>query len=528
MKLTTGEEMRSVDKKAREEYGIAELVLMENAGSFAARTLAESLGSVEGESIVVVAGSGNNGGDALVAARHLVCQGARVKVFLAGEREHLKESPAAVLHTLEAMGLDIADLDSDRDFDRLRLALRFAGGVVDGILGTGFQGELRKKTLRILELINESHAFILSLDIPSGVSSDTGDVETLAIRADATATFGVPKPGHFLGAGALCTGKLFVDAIGLPPALLSSDDIKQSLIDDELAQEILPQRDWAAHKGTCGNLLVVAGSRGMTGAAALSSMAALRAGAGLVTLAVPQSLQEMMAIKLTEVMTMAIPETEQKGILSGMKAIEALQKNASHYDAILLGPGLGRAPETLELVRIVAKEAPCPVVLDADAIFAFRGHTDAFRDFRNVPILTPHLGEMAGLLGISVAEIRKDLVGTARQAAQELQAIFVMKSECTLVAYPDGDVFFTTKGNAGMATAGAGDVLAGTVLGLMKQLKEMALSPLLGVYLHGLAGDLAQEDQGDGLVAGDILSALGRARRSLVDKQDTFVHSKGC
>lgn len=527
MKLATGEEMREVDKRAREEYGLSELVLMENAGSFAARTLADCLGGIGGKSLVIVAGSGNNGGDALVAARHLSCLGARVKVFLAGEREHLKESPAAVLHTLERMGIDISSLDSDRDFDRLRLALRFAGGVVDGILGTGFQGELRKKTLRILESINESHAFVLSLDIPSGVNGDTGDVETLAIHADATVTFGVPKPGHFLAAGARSTGKLFVDSIGLPPSLLSSDDIKQSLIDDELALEILPQRDWAAHKGTCGNLLVVAGSRGMTGAAALSSMAALRAGAGLVTLAVPESLQELLAAKLTEVMTLPLPEEANlAGRPAGLHAIETLQKSAGHYDAMLLGPGLGRAPETLELVRIVAKEAPCPVVLDADAIFAFRGHLGDFQDFRKVPILTPHLGEMAGLLGLSAAEIRKDLVGTVRRAAQDLQAIFVMKSECTLVAYPDGDVFFTTKGNAGMATAGSGDVLAGTVLGLLKQMKEMALAPLLGVYLHGLAGDLAYEEQGDGLVAGDILASLGRARRTLMDRKAAFVHSK--
>ncbi len=518
MKLTTGEEMREVDKKAREEYGIAELVLMENAGSFAARALSESLGGAEGKSIVLLAGSGNNGGDALVAARHLAGMGARVKVFFAGERDHLKESPRAVLHTLEAMGLDVAALESDRDFDRLRLALRFAHGVVDGILGTGYKGELRKKTLRILELINEIHAFVLALDIPSGVDGDTGEVATLAIRADATVAFGLPKPGHFLGKGAECTGRLLVDPIGLPPALLESEEIRQALIDDKLAEDLLPRRDWAAHKGTCGNLLVLAGSQGMTGAACLSSMAALRAGAGLVTLAAPESLQPILATKLTEVMTLPVPEGEaQEGRISGMKAVEALSKIVSHYDAILLGPGLGRNQETLELVRIVAAEAPCPLVLDADAIFAFRGHTETLRDFQHTPILTPHLGEMAGLLGLSVAEIRRDLVGTVRRAAMDLKAIFVMKSECTLVAYPDGNVFFTTKGNAGMATAGTGDVLAGTVAGLLKQLKDRTLAPLLAVYLHGLAGDLAYEEMGDGLLAGDILSALGRARRHLME-----------
>lgn len=291
MKIALAEEMRGIDRKAAETYGVEELVLMENAGHRAAEAVCDLLGKPAGKSVLVLAGMGNNGGDAFAAARHLANAGVRVKVFEIGELSHQKPSAAKNRAIDEAMGIERYALASDRDWDRLSVAMKFADLIVDGLLGTGFAGELRKPVLRLIELVNSAGRPVLSIDIPSGVASDTGAVTSVAIEAAATLTLGLPKPGHFFSPGAECTGKLLVDDIGLPPPLLSDDAIHQSLLDAELAKTLLPPRLQGVHKGMCGRVLVIAGSRGMTGAAYLSSLAALKAGAGLVTLAVPESLE---------------------------------------------------------------------------------------------------------------------------------------------------------------------------------------------------------------------------------------------
>lgn len=521
MKVSLVKEMRRIDQTAAEHYGIPEPLLMENAGHRAAEQMAELMRGVKGKTLCILSGSGNNGGDALAAARHLFNQGARLKLFLAGNPDHFKESAAGMYQVLQKMGLDIHRLECDRDWDRLHFALKLADGVLDGILGTGFSGELRKPTLRVIEEINAAGKPVLSIDIPSGVEADTGRVLSVAVRADRTLVLGLPKPGHLLSPGAEHCGSWVVDDIGLPAPLLEEEQIHQALLDDEMASLLLPVRARSAHKGTCGRILVIAGSRGMTGAAELAASAALRAGAGIVTLAVPESLHDLMEIKLTEVMTRPIPE-ETPGIFGGEAALAALLSLASEYDAVLIGPGLGRAEETMELVRFFTAKVNKPLVLDADAIYAFRSCPDDLSALPQIPVLTPHIGEMAGLLGVPVPELRDSLLPVVRDAAAEYQSVLVVKSECTIVAYPDGDVFFTTKGNPGMATAGSGDVLAGTIAGLMKQTKS-ALAPLLGVYLHGAAGDLAYERKGEALIASDIREALPEARIPLQKKIKTNI-----
>mgnify|MGYP004451383175 FL=1 len=513
MKVSLAEEMRQIDKKAASEYAVPEIILMENAGHRSAEVMDNLLAGVAGKTVVVLVGSGNNGGDALTAARHLYNMGAKLKIFLAGNSEHFSASTKVMYEILTKMGLEIYELTSDHDWDRLHLALKFANGVVDGILGTGFQGELRKKTLRLIEEINTAAKTTLAIDIPSGVEADTGNISTVAVKATATVTFGLPKVGHLFCPGGEAAGKLIVDDIGIPAKLLNDSSIKQALIDDMMAAALFPKRPCAVHKGTCGRILVIAGSRGMTGAAALAAASALRAGAGLVTLAVPESLHDIMEVKLTEVMTKGIPDAGS-GFLAGEEALQALLELSKDYDAVLIGPGLGRASATQELVRKFASEVKIPLIMDADAIFAFTSQPDLLGKLPQIPVLTPHLGEMARLLGVSVVELRGALVEIAREAAKEYQSILVIKSECTLVAYPDGDVFFTSKGNAGMATAGSGDVLAGTIAGVMKQ-TDGGLAPLLGVYLHGLAGDLAFAAKGEGLIAGDICENLQQAIQNL-------------
>ena len=513
MKIALSDEMRNIDKVTAEVYGLPELLLMESAGHRTAQAMASLLQGVRDKTICVLAGSGNNGGDALAAARYLHNMGAKVKVFITCEEAHLKPAAGRMEKTAVQMGLEIHKLEEDRDWNRLHLALKFTDAILDGLLGTGFKGELKKKILRLIEEVNEVGKKVLSIDIPSGVEADTGRISSVAVAADMTLTLGLPKVGHLLSPGTEMTGELIVDDIGIPQKLLQSDKIQQTLLDDSLAATLLPLRGHAVHKGDCGKILVIAGSLGMTGAAALAATSALRAGAGVVTLAVPESLQPLLASQLMEVMVQPVPE-KTAGIFGGEGALKSLLALADKHDAVLIGPGLGRAMETQELVRMFVSRVNKPLIMDADAIYAYRSQIDDLSKLPQVPVLTPHLGEMAGLLGVSVDDLRTSLLPIVREAAAEYQCILVVKSECTMVVYPDGMAFFTTKGNSGMATAGSGDVLAGTIAGLTMQ-TESGLAPLVGVYLHGLAGDIAYAEKGEALIAGDIREKLAGARQEL-------------
>lgn len=512
MKLALVEEMRAIDKKASEVYGIPEILLMENAGREAAVQMAGLLGDLNGRKICILAGSGNNGGDAFVAARHILNRGARVQVFLAGNPAHFTTAAALNRDIAVHMGIEVYVLETERDWDKLQVVLRFTDGIVDGILGTGFQGVLREPVERLVRLVNETGKPVLSIDIPTGVEADTGTVASEAIRANITLTLGLPKLGHLFCPGESCTGKLVVDDIGIPYQLLGDEGIQQTFLDSAIAQTALLPRPLDAHKGTCGHILVVAGSRGMTGAAVLASTAVLKSGAGIAVLAVPESLHDVLEMKLTEVMTR--PVAEQKPGVFGLSALESLLELSKQADAILIGPGLGRDAETMQLVRDFCARVDKPLLLDADAIFAYREVAASLAEFKHIPILTPHLGEMAGLLGITVSELKGALLEITREAAREYHAVFVVKSECTIIVYPNGQTFVTSKGNPGMATAGVGDVLAGTIAGLLRQSAD-GLSPLVGVYLHGFAGDLAAAELGNGLLASDILERLPIARTEL-------------
>ncbi len=512
MKIALANQMREIDKKAIEEYGISEIVLMENAGRKVAEAVSHVLKTVSKKSVCILAGSGNNGGDALVAARYLSNLGARIKVFLIGNKNHRTDSLNIQMKTLRAMGIELQVLETDRAWDRLQVTLRFSDAIVDGILGTGFSGQLRPAVLRLVRLVNSTNKPVISVDIPSGVEADSGEVGEAAINATCTMTLGLPKFGHYICPGASFVGELIVDDIGIPEQLLN-DDIHQTVIDDEFAQTLLPARPKDSHKGSVGKILIIAGSRGMTGAASLASMSALKAGAGLVTLAVAESLNSIFEVKLTEVMTIPLPEIKT-GLIGGDKAVNQLLTIADKFDAILIGPGLGREKETLEMVQKISETVDKPLILDADALFAFNGKIDSLRLCKQIPVLTPHLGELAAILNSTVDEIRRNLIETVRKAAKDYRAIFVAKCETTVVAYPNGEVFVSALGNEGMATAGCGDVLAGTVAGLMKQ---TPFAPIAGVYLHGTAGNIAFDSKKDGLIASDVMNNIPLAIKKLRD-----------
>ena len=411
---------------------------------------------------------------------------------------------------LRGMGVELQQLESDRAWERLQVTLRFSDAVVDGILGTGFSGQLRPGALRLIRLVNAAKKITVAIDIPSGVDADTGAVGEAAMQADCTVALGLPKVGHYICPGASYVGKLIVDNIGLPADLLS-DEIHQTLVDDELALTFLPARPKDSHKGTCGKILIIAGSRGMTGAASLAAMSAMKVGAGLVTLATPESLNPIYEMKLTEVMTAPLDEVKQ-GIIGGDKAAEKILDLSEKADAILMGPGLGRERETQALVRKIVEEVDKPLILDADAIYPFNGKADDLKVCKQIPILTPHLGELGALLNIPVEKLRSSLVAEVRRAAQEYRAVIVAKCETTIVGYPNGEIFISPLGNSAMASGGCGDVLAGAIAGLMKQ---TPFAPLTGVWLQGTAGNFAAEKNAEGLIASDVMNHLPTAIKKL-------------
>ncbi|MBR3498231.1 MAG: NAD(P)H-hydrate dehydratase [Selenomonadaceae bacterium] len=510
MKVALAKQMHEIDKSAVEEYGLPELSLMESAGHRVFEATKNLLGGVSKKSICILAGSGNNGGDALTAARYLSNAGARVKIFLLGDKDHRTASLNVQMRILRGMGVELQQLESDRAWERLQVTLRFSDAVIDGVLGTGFSGQLRPAALRLIRLVNSAKKITVAIDIPSGVEADTGSVGEAAMLADCTVALGLPKIGHYVCPGASHVGKLLVDDIGLPAELLN-DEIHQTLVDDELALTFLPARPKDSHKGTCGKILIVAGSRGMTGAASLAAMSAMKVGAGLVTLAVPESLNPIYEMKLTEVMTAPLDEVKL-GIIGGDKASEKILDLAEKVDAILLGPGLGRERETQALVKKIVAEVDKPLILDADAIYPFNAHADELKACKQIPILTPHLGELSALLDIPVEKLRPALVPEVRRAAQEYRAIIVAKCEATVVGYPNGEIFISPLGNSSMASGGCGDVLAGAIAGLMKQ---TPFAPLTGVWLQGTAGNFAAEEKAEGLIASDVMNHLPAAIKKL-------------
>lgn len=509
MKATTAAEMREIDQTATQLYGIPGIVLMENAGGEIARKIQSILGEVPGKKVCIFAGKGNNGGDGYVVARHLFNQGAKVKVFLLGSSKNITGDAKINLDIITNMEINILEITSERDWDQVKIAVAFADCLLDGILGTGFRGAIDGEVARAIEIMNNSGRAIVAVDIPSGVDANTGQVRGGAVKACHTVTLGLPKPGLLLYPGAAYAGVITVANIGLPSSLLLDNEIKQNMITAAEVRNLLPPRQADAHKGSCGKVLIVAGSQGLTGAAALSSQAALRAGAGLVTLGIGESLHDIMEAKLTEVMTKPLPEIIKGAI--GRKAVPYIEEFAGECNVLAIGPGIGRQEETMTAVRELVKSVSCPLVIDADGLQSLVGFTEILPDLSGVAVLTPHPGEMARLIGLSPERINQDRIGIARQAAGQWGSIVVLKGARTVIAFPDGEVYINTTGNAGMATGGTGDVLTGVIAAFIAQGLSSHAAAVAGVYIHGLAGDIAAHNGGIGLTASDVIQALPAA-----------------
>ena len=510
MRLLSREEMRQVDNIAINDYGIPGSVLMENAGRALADEAVNMLGEVAGKKIIIIAGGGNNGGDGLVAARHLYNKGALIRIFMLIPGDSLRGDALLNWQIVKKMAIESQDISDERHLKIMKVAFFQADLLIDAIFGTGLSENIRGIALPLINLVNEAGLPVLSCDIPSGICADSGRPLGVAVKATRTVTFGLGKIGLYQAEAAPYVGILKVADISLPREAIESMSGRKELIDDEFCRHWLKPRAKNTHKGDYGHVLVLAGSPSMPGAAILSAKSVLRMGAGLLTVALPALVRTSFSANLPEAMHLILPQNSE-GVIS-KDAAEAIVNFSA--DAILIGPGLGRRDETAQLVRNVVAMAKVPLVLDADALYAFSGRTEELKKAKMPPVLTPHPGEMARLSGLSIDEIQKNRVKIASLFAKEWQSIVVLKGAGTVVADPSGRIFINSTGNPGMATAGSGDVLAGALVSLIAQGLPNAISAALAVFLHGKAGDIAAEELSNaGIMAMDIVNYLPKAQK---------------
>jgi hydroxyethylthiazole kinase-like uncharacterized protein yjeF len=503
MKVLTAAQMRDVDRRTM-ELGIPGLILMENAGHRVVEFLGSKFDPLDQQRIVVLCGKGNNGGDGMVVARqlHTRIKPRRLDVALTADPGELQGDAAENYRMLRVCGCPVAA--------GLRPEMREATIVIDALLGTGLKGPAAGESLALIREINSGfpRAKIVALDIPSGLGSDSGAIPGESVRADYTVTFTAPKVGQVLPPACDQVGELHVCPIGSPASLFEDDDsIFLSLVEPGMFRGLLQARMPGSHKGDFGHVLVVGGSRGKTGAAAMAGMAALRAGAGLVTVASAQSAVPVIASHAPELMTEALPETEDGGI--SRAALDRLADLIRGKDVVALGPGLGTHPETVEVARRLAAEVPQYLVIDADGLNALAGSEFKGRNL----ILTPHPGEMGRLTGKRPAEVQADRVTAARSFASERGLTLALKGQRTLIAFADGRVWVNPTGSPAMATGGSGDILTGMLAGLLAQApQELEAAVAAAVYLHGRAGELGAAALGErALIATDLLEFLPEA-----------------
>ena len=513
MKLVTAKEMKALDVQAQNDYAMPGILLMDNAAQAVAEAVHEALTALEGERVVIFCGGGNNGGDGLGAARWLQSYGVSVRAFVVGAALDAVQGDAALeLAMFTKAGGRVEALSTEDDWVLAELAASKADVLVDALLGTGFNGELEGDVLRACELLNKSEKYILAVDIPTGVNADNGAVCEQAVRADHTVTMALVKTGLLLYPGREYCGDIELADISMPVKLVEDYQSNKYRLTDEIVRELLPLRKANAHKGDAGRVVICAGSPGYTGAAALASDAAVKAGAGLVSLYTPLSSRDVLAIKLTEVMVHGLLE-RMPGILGGGAASD-VASSAEAADVLAIGPGLGTSESTQEAVRTILQKITTPVVIDADALTALAGHTEILAAMQAQKVLTPHPGEMARLTGLEIAEIEADRINVAKKYAEQWQAIVVLKGAPTVIGCPNGTVYVNSTGNSSLATGGSGDVLTGIIAGLAAQEISLQEAAICGVYLHGLAAELTGIDIG--LAAGELAALLPQAREQVL------------
>lgn len=504
MKIVTAEIMKRLDRRTIEDFGIPGMVLMENAARSVVNALRRNFPDLPKRRVALFAGRGNNGGDALAVARYLHNKKIFYRVYLLAEKSELRDEAAANLEILTKMGGEIVTIVNSEDLANLKMQIAHHDLFIDGIFGTGLKGPIKGLAFDVIDFLNSLQRPIVAIDLPSGVDADTGQIWGICVKATLTVTFGLPKRGLFIYPGAQYCGHLLIADISIPEAAINQETIKEYIMEAAEFARLLPPRQPNTHKGDFGHLFVLAGSPGKTGAAAMVCEAAVRVGAGLVTLGIPESLNPILEVKLTEAMTEPLPETKEKAL--SLSALNRIRELMYRKTALALGPGLSLNPQTTRLVQKILRENVLPVVVDADGLSAITGKTDILKRSRAPIILTPHPGEMARLLGMSIPEIQQNRIEVARRFAEENKVILILKGARSLIASPEGEVFVNPTGNPGMASGGMGDVLTGMIGGFLAQGLPALEAAKLGVFLHGLVGDFVAYKKGErGLAATDLI-----------------------
>lgn len=531
MNILTSEQMRALDRETIEETGIPGIILMENAGIQLYNFLELTFEDLEDKKITVICGKGNNGGDGMVLARQLVMRGYSPEVILLASTGDVTGDAEVNLRILENMDIPLVEISSEEEWLEIVEVLEENDIIVDAILGTGIDKPLEGLYAAVVEDINVFDCFILSVDIPSGLFSDQVSPSPLAVEADATVTFTAPKIAHILSRQVSCIGELSIVPIGTPDELLLGLEAAGNtpqVLSEEMLSGLTILRPASSYKGSYGHVGIIAGSRGKSGAAVLGSLAALRAGSGLVTSFLPDGIQDRVSCLIPEIMTEGFAETETGALSLG--SADPIALFAVNKDAVGLGPGLTTHPETMEVVYELIRRLKTPAVIDADALNAVAQDTDLLLTGDKPPlVLTPHPGEFARLSGLDRKVILDDPIGTASSFAEEFQVWLVLKDFRTVIAAPNGSVVVSPFGNPGMATAGMGDVLTGiltsvlgqySAAGLLTDQRGVTEAVCLGVGLHGIAGDIASlETCYESLVAGDVIDSLPDAYEYLEEAE---------
>ena len=517
MKVLTSKQMKRIDRKAIEEIGIIGPILMENAGLQITNAIREKFPEIDKEKIVIVAGKGNNGGDGFVIARHLFNQGCDPHVLLLASKGDVKGDAALNLRIAEKIGIKIDEVSSIKEWTNHKKKLLNSTLIVDAIFGTGFMKAAEGLYATVIKDINKSKAYKVAVDIPSGISSDTFQVIGPCVKADLTVTMAAPKIAHVFPPAEEYVGELKVADISVPPFLFEDDELKLEMVEKQTLVPYFKSRKKDSHKGTYGHLFIVSGSLGKTGAAIMAGKAALKMGAGLVTVGIPQSCLPIVARSMVELMTEPLSETSEKTLSS--EALEKVLNLLDGKDALLLGPGISTHESTSELVLSLLQRMDIPAVLDADALNILAANPELLKSLRRPAILTPHPGEFARLLHISTKEVVEKKLELVPQFTESYGVYLVLKGYRTLTSTPEGKVYINPTGNPGMATAGSGDVLSGMIASMIIQEKNILEAVLAAVYIHGLSGDIGARRLGEmPLTAGNIITYLPNAIKEISEE----------
>jgi hydroxyethylthiazole kinase-like uncharacterized protein yjeF len=525
MRVLNSAQMREADRRTIEDIGIPSLVLMENAGRQVVAAMETVHSDLLERHVAVLCGRGNNGGDGFVIARTLLQRGIDVSVFLLGRVADVRGDARTNLEILGRLGLTVIEVADGQAWELHFSELSDCNLIVDAIFGTGLNAPITGLIQTVVADVNASGIPVVSVDLPSGLSADSAEPIGDSIEAGVTVTIAAPKLPLVLPPAETRAGDVVIADIGIPSALLESlDGPRVALLTKPAMRDLINPRTADTHKGDYGRVLLVAGSPGKTGAANLAAQGALRSGAGLVTVATPVSCQAIVGAMAPEYMTEALPETDEGLDADAVERVLELAR-----DVVAVGPGLGQAPATRDFVIRLVDRATMPLVIDADGLNAFSAEPDrlAGREGRDV-IITPHTGEMARLVGMSANEVQSSRLEIAQNFALAHHVYVVLKGHRTLIATPDGKIFINPTGNPGMATGGTGDVLTGMIAAWLAQLLDAEAACKLAVYLHGMAGDLAEADEGEvSMTAGDVAGHIGDAILELTARRKVVERAQG-